>query len=132
MLLFALNHVIIPAIDPWSSNLEELFNAYVDCYNLGWDIYDYLGLGSPGLYESACQTGLAAAASVIEEQILAIDAQGAALVVHGDARPVDTDLDRNVDRFILGEWEGIFEIGSADSTLSRPDQKFVADRRAIP
>lgn len=132
MLMFALDHIIIPAIDPWSHSLEELFNAYVDCATIGWTISDYVGWGSPGLYESACQTALAAAAAYVEDQIRGIDGTATALVIHGEAKPVDTNGDRTVDKLQGGLWEGVIQFGSLESVLAKPDQKFVGERIGVP
>lgn len=128
LILFALDNIVIPAIDPYSHNLNELLNGMVDCYAVGQDVSDYVGIGSPGLYTSGCQTALSAAADLIESQILGIDGTGAAFTMHGDAKPLDTNGDRTVDKLTGGLWEGQMSFGPLTSTLAKPDQKFLANR----
>lgn len=132
VMIFALNNVIIPAIDPWSHSLEELFLNNVDCYTIGWEIADYVGFGSPGLYEAACQTALATAAAYIQDQIKSIDSTATAFVIEGEAKPMDTNNDRTVDKLSGGLWEGVMKFGSLDSQLAKPNQKFVGERIGLP
>ena len=132
IILFGLNNVVIPALDPWSHSIEELLNHYLNCTSIGYGLSDYIGFGSPGLYESACQTGLAAVSSIIEGGILSIDDTGAAMLIHGDTKPLDTNSDRVVDKLSTGLWEGTMTFGPLTSVLAKPAQKFVGTRRAIP
>jgi hypothetical protein len=124
VILFALNNVIIPQIDPWATNLRELLEGLVDCYEVGYAISDYVGIGSPGTYEAACHAGLGFAAGYIEAKILEIDDAATALAIHGEAKPMDTSGDRKVDKLSNGLWEGQLKVGSTGSLLAKPNQKF--------
>lgn len=128
ILLFALNNVLIPALDPWSDSLSDLLIYYVDCYSLSYDIADYVGIGSPGLYESACETALTVAAAYIEDQIEGLDGTASSLAIHGDARVSDDNQDGKVDKLTNGLWEGQMNFGPVASTLAKPDQKFIGKR----
>lgn len=131
IVLFGLNHVLIPMIDPWSSSIEDLLHYYLDCYSIGAEMSDYIGFGSADFYESVCDTALAAAASYVEEQITSIDGTATSLDVHGEAHPQDTNGDRKVDKLTSGLWEGTMNFGSVSSTLAKPNQRFTGQRMGI-
>ncbi len=131
ILLFGLNHVLIPIIDPWSSSLEDLLHYYIDCYSIGAEMSDYIGFGSASFYESVCDTALAAASAYVEEQITSIDGTATTLAIHGEAHPQDTNSDRKVDKLTNGLWEGAMNFGSVSSTLAKPDQRFTGQRMGI-
>lgn len=129
VLLFALNNVIIPAVDPWAHDLKELLGDLIDCAAVGQAISDYVGIGSPGVYQVACTGALGAAAGFVESKLLSIDGTAAALVVKGEAKPQDVTGDRQVDKLAGGLWEGQMTFGSLGaSTLAKPNQKFVGAR----
>lgn len=132
VIMVALNEIIIPLVDPFASNLEELLSNLVDCYAVGFELADFIGFGSPGLYEGACEIGISAAASEIENQIRAIDDEALVLSIHGDAKPQDTNTDRKVDVLLNGHWEGTITYGSSSATLVRDDNTFRGERMAIP
>lgn len=132
MILFALNNVIIPQIDPFASSLEELLRNFVDCAAVGQTMYDYVGIGTPGLYESACLTGIAGLSAFVTDQILSLDDTATSLVIHGDAKPRDGNGDRKVEKLENGLWEGKMTFGSIESTLAKPNQKFLGTRMELP
>jgi len=132
VIMVALNEIIIPLIDPFASNLEELLSNLVNCYAVGIEVADFIGFGSPGLYEGACEIGLSAAASELENQIRAIDDEAMVLSIHGDARPMDTNTDRKVDVLQNGHWEGTISYAGTPATLVRDDNTFRGERMAIP
>jgi hypothetical protein len=132
MIMVALNEIIIPSVDPTAANLEELLSNLVNCYAVGVELADYIGFGSPGLYEGACELGLAAAASEIENQIRSIDDTAMMLSIHGDAKPQDTNTDRKVDVLQNGHWEGTLSYGGTPAQLVRDDNTFRGTRMAIP
>jgi hypothetical protein len=132
LMLFALDNVIIPNLDPFAHDLRSLFQGMVDCYEIGWSISDYVGFGSPATYEAACDAALGVAAGAIESQILAIDDTGSALHIHGDAKPLDNTSDRKVDKLTGGLWEGTMTFGPLTSTLAKPNQKFTGKKMGLP
>ena len=132
MIMMALNEVIIPMVDPTASNLYDVFEGLVDCYSVGVQISNSLGFGSPSLYEGACEIGLAAASSEIENQIRGIDGEGLLLTISGDAKPQDTNTDRKVDLLLNGLWEGTISYAGTPAALARPNNTFRGERMAIP
>lgn len=104
MLLYALNEIIIPLVDPFANNLHELVSGLVNCANIGQQVYDYVGLGSAGLFEGACEIGLNAAAGTIEDTIRELS--GMDLNIDGNASPKDINGDGKVDLFRTGKWNG--------------------------
>lgn len=132
VIMVALNEIIIPLVDPFASNLEELLSNLVDCYAVGLEVADFIGFGSPGLYEGACEIGIAAAASELENQIRAIDDEALILTIHGDAKPQDTNTDRKVDVLLNGHWEGTISYAGTPADLVRADNTFRGERMAIP
>ncbi|RMH38020.1 MAG: hypothetical protein D6689_20315 [Deltaproteobacteria bacterium] len=130
--MLALDEVIIPLVDSSATNLQELLSHLVDCYTVGVEIANYIGVGSPGLYEGACELGIAAAASEIENQIRSIDDAGIVLTIHGDAKPQDTNTDRKVDVLLNGRWEGTISYAGTDAALSRDDNTFRGERMPVP
>jgi len=132
IVMLALNEVIIPMIDPFATNLYELLEGLVDCYSIGAQLSDLLGFGSPSLYEGACEIGLSAAATEIENQIRSIDDAGVLLTISGDAKPQDTNTDRKVDVLTGGLWEGTISYAGTPAALARPNNTFRGERMAIP
>jgi hypothetical protein len=132
ILVFVLNHVLIPSATPFAGSLEDLLLANVDCDAIGWDVYYEVNVGSQSLYESACLSALDAASDALEDALRGVDGAGSALVIKGDATPADMTGDGKVDRMMNGLWEGSFRIGGESATLARPDQKFLGERVTTP
>jgi hypothetical protein len=130
ILMVALNQIIIPLIDPYASNLNELLSGLVNCNAVGVSISDYIGFGSPSLYEGACSIGLTAASGLIEDQIRDLDQAGMVLGVNGDAKPQDTNTDRKVDVLLGGKWFG--DVTYAGNPANLGDSTFRGERQAIP
>jgi len=128
LLVYALNHVLIPKVEPFAASLEELLVINVDCYEVGWRVYWETGSGDPQLYETACILAMAAASNAIEEALRDLDGEGSGLVLHGEARLADTNGDNLVDRLMMGFWEGAFRFAGLESALTRPNQKFLGER----
>jgi hypothetical protein len=128
LLVFVLDHAIIPAIDPDASNLGELLVELVDCAAVGERLSDEIGIGPPIVYELACKAGLAVVGTAIEDQLSRLDAT-TRLVIGGDARPQDVNSDDTIDRLVSGEWEGELRFSPDIATaLSRPEQEFTGSR----
>ena len=60
----------------------------VDCEALGAAISDYIGIGSDGLYEGACEIGISAAAGALLQQLDSLDQTGMVLTIDGQAPPI--------------------------------------------
>ncbi len=128
LLLVGLNDVIIPMVDPYATNLTELFTNAVDCYAVGVQIADFVGFGSVSLYEGACEIGMNAAAGFIEDQLREL--QGMDLLIAGQAKPMDTNTDAKVDLLVNGEWAGEVRYLGTPATLS--DATFRGERQNLP
>jgi hypothetical protein len=133
LLVFVLNQVVIPTIEPFADSVEDVLSAQIDCAEIGWRIWIETDTGTAGMYQAACQSALASASDAIEDEIRGLDANGGtSLILHGDARPADTNADAMVDQLTMGLWEGTFRVGGAEAALARPDQKFLGERMATP
>jgi hypothetical protein len=130
LLLLALDNVIIPMIDPWANNLYDLLGNMVDCYAVGVEIADFIGFGSVGLYEGACELGIGAAAGFLYDQIESLDASAMVLGIAGEARAQDTNTDRKVDVLSAGEWNGNITYAGQPGTLS--GATFRGQRMVLP
>ncbi len=130
ILMVMLEQVIIPAVDPTASNLTDLLTGLVNCQSVGVELADFVGIGSPNFYESACELGITAAANVIEDQIRGLDSTGMELMVSGDAKPMDTNTDRLVDTLLGGVWNGKVEYAGQPAPLS--NSTFRGERQAVP
>ncbi len=128
MAVFAINNLLIPALDPFANDLTEALSDLIDCYSIGQQVASYVGVGDASLYESACDSAIAAGAAVIEGKISDLGGTGSSFEIHGDSRPVDTDGDSLVDQLADGEWEGTLHLGPASSVLAKPDQQFIGTR----
>jgi len=129
LLVFILDHAIIPSIAPSATNLGELLVELVDCAAVGQRLSDEIGVGPPLVYELACKAGLAVAGAAIEDQLSRLDAT-TRLVIGGDARPEDLTSDDTVDRLAAGEWEGELRFSPEIATaLVRPEQEFTGTRQ---
>jgi hypothetical protein len=130
ILLVALNEIIIPAIDGGADGLGELLLGMVDCASLAAEVADYIGLGSDGLYEGACEIGINAAAGALIDQIASLDQAGMILGIDGDARPMDTNADDKVDVLMGGAWGGT--VTYVDTPAPLGESTFRGDRMNLP
>ena len=108
LLRLGLDHAVIPSVVPGADDLGEALRGLVDCPMLGALTAEWIGLGSPGFYQQACDVGLTALAVRLYARIDAIDAAALPLEVAGDARAVDADADRALDGIEAGAWTGSF------------------------
>ena len=128
LITFALDNIIIPAIDSTAGSVRELLLDVVPCDDIGAWIADNTGIGGEGLWESLCQTAIAAGASYLEGKLGELGGQATDFKIHGSARPVDSNSDRKVDGFVGGLWEGQLMFAGQPSALSKPMQTFTGTR----
>jgi hypothetical protein len=102
----ALDEVLIPLLDPASSNLGELFESAVNCKAVGRYVYDAIGFGSASTFEAACTAGLGAGATALYDLMRDIDSAALELTLTGEARGVDRDRDGKMDEIVTGTWRG--------------------------
>jgi hypothetical protein len=112
LLRLGLDHAVIPSVVPDAHDLSEALRGLVDCSMLGALTAEWVGLGSPGFYATACDVGLTALAARLYARIDAIDAAALPLELSGEARAVDADGDGALDGIEAGAWSGnLAEIG---------------------
>jgi hypothetical protein len=108
LLRLGLDEAVIPDVVAGVHDLAQALVVLVDCEQLGTVVAEYLGLGSPTFYASACSVGLTALAARIYDRIDAIEPALLTLEVAGEARAVDADHDGPVDSIASGAWTGTF------------------------
>jgi hypothetical protein len=128
MLLLAVNDVIIPAIDPYATDLASLLGNMIDCQAVGQTLSDEIGIGSPGLYEGACDLGVNAAANFVEDQVRSLQGMDLDLST-GEAKPMDTNTDALVDVLRNGLWTG--EVNYFGSAATLTDATFRGERQGL-
>ncbi|HUH00641.1 MAG TPA: hypothetical protein VML75_01525 [Kofleriaceae bacterium] len=129
LLLVAMNDVIIPMVDPFAGSLSQLLSNAIDCTAVGYEISEYVGFGSPSLYEGACELGMNAAAAYIEDQIRSLQGMDLNLST-GEAKPMDTNTDAKVDVLLNGAWSGNVSYFGSASVLS--GATFRGERQHLP
>ena len=123
VLRIGLDEVIIPAIDPSATNLQQLLASLVNCQAVGTAINDALvsqfGFGGgAGTWTTACSAGLAFGSSAVYSKIDSIDSSALEFGLVGVAKGVDTNSDRMVDRIQTGTWTGTLSYGNTPAPLS--------------
>jgi hypothetical protein len=126
LLVFVLDHAIIPSIVPTAHDLGELLTGLVDCAQVGQLVAARIG-GPPLVYEIACKAGLTVGGALIEEQLDGVQAQ-AMLAIEGEARPKDDSGDGRIDRLDFGQWEGALTFPAGATSLARPKQTWTGER----
>ncbi len=128
MIIFALDNVVIPQVDPAATSLRELLSDVVPCDSIGDSIADYTHIGDGTLWQSLCETAIAFGASYAEGKIGSLGDQATAFTFHGSVRPVDTNNDRKVDSLVGGLWEGQLMLAGQPAALAKPMQTFTGTR----
>lgn len=123
ILRVGLDAVVIPAVDPNATNLQELLANHVDCAAVGQYIYDALvdqfGFGgSPSTWQSACTGGLNYGAQTIYSKISDIDSSALEFDLTGTAKAVDTNNDSKADALQTGKWTGTLSYAGTPAPLS--------------
>ncbi len=106
VLRLALDQAIIPLIDPSAQNLGDIFESAVNCEAVGQYVFDAVGFGSPGTYESACTAGLSAAAAALYNKLNTMDGSALEFGLAGSARGLDRNGDGKMDDIQTGAWAG--------------------------
>jgi len=129
ILLVALDEIIIPMIDPNANDIQTFLVDLVPCDSVGAAIADYVGFGSPSLYEGACLLGLGTGANFIEDKIQSLDSTAMDLGIAGTARWIDSNHDHKVDVLQGGAWTGNMTYGSTPAPLG--PSPFHGERMAL-
>jgi hypothetical protein len=122
LLRLGFDFAVVPSVVPGTHDLARALVTLVDCEHLGSLVADWVGLGSPSLYEQGCTVGLTALAARIYARIDAIDAESVALELTGTAHASDADGDLRVDALATGTWTGAFAGALVDG-------RFAGERR---
>ena len=123
MLRIGLDTAIIPTLDPYATNLDQLLEDHIDCYMVGINVeyalyYDIgIDFGSD-VFEQACHSGLQVGADTIYQQIANIDQSALEFDVTGTAKAVDTDHDYKIDSIQTGKWAGTLSYSGTPAPLS--------------
>jgi hypothetical protein len=108
LLRLGFDFAVVPDVVPGAHDLAQALVELVDCNALGAAVSEWMGIGSPSFYATACRLGLSALASRIYDQIAAIDAAALPLDVGGEAWAVDANGDGPMDEIEMGTWTGSF------------------------
>jgi hypothetical protein len=104
---------VVPRVVPGATTVAEALAMLVDCERLGVLVADYLSIGDPALYASACELAMTRVASELYERL---DVANARMTLVGHAVMIDEEGDGPVDAIASGSWSGV--IGNADLALS--------------
>jgi hypothetical protein len=118
LLRLGLDGAAVPAADPAATDLASALRDLVDCAHLGELVSDEVGVGSPEIYEVACDAGMTAAAAAVDDKLAALDAVAFDMQVDGTAFGTDHDGDGLVDWLHAGVWTGNVSYGGATSPIA--------------
>ncbi|MDQ3368584.1 MAG: hypothetical protein M3680_24410 [Myxococcota bacterium] len=106
LLRIAIDHAIVPMLDPSAHDIGDLLASAVNCQRVGQYVFDVIGVGSPSTFEGACTAGLDATAAVLYAQLARLDGSLLELGLTGRARGVDRDRNGTMDQIQTGLWSG--------------------------
>jgi hypothetical protein len=128
-LVMALNETIIPAVDPYAGNLDQLLSSRIDCAAVGQSIFNTLGFGTVNFYTNACRTGISAGAQAITSELAQIDQRSPLIMrITGIGKVKDTNSDRKVDSITGGKWAGLLDYSGQQGTLGETGNTFEATK----
>ena len=99
---------MIPSVVPRTYTLSSALVQLVDCPRIGSIASEYMGIGSPEFYATACTTAMTTLAARIYAKIDALDAEPYTIEQSGVARAFDLDANGAMDRIDEGRWIGMF------------------------
>lgn len=129
-LAMALEDVVIPLVDPNSSNLYELLSANVNCDAVGQTLADNVGIFSSSSWAGFCDAGLELGANAIMDQITNLS--GVELNISGTSRMQETNGDRKVDSLTQGKWSGTIDYFGEAADLEAKSNTFTGSRVGSP
>ena len=118
MLRLGVDNVIIPLVDPSAVTLGDVLHDWINCAAVGQYVYDAIGIGSPGTFQSACDSGLTAGAKEIYHLIDNIDASALEFGEAGTAKGVDKNKDGKMDEIQVGKWAGTLSYSGTPAPLA--------------
>lgn len=102
------DNTVIPSVVPRTYTLSSALEQLVDCPRIGAITAEWMGIGSPEFYATACTTAMTALAARIYARIDALDAELFTIAQSGVARAFDLDANGAMDRIDEGRWVGMF------------------------
>jgi hypothetical protein len=108
------DNTVIPTVVPRTFTLSSALVELVDCPQLGVITSEWIGIGSPELYATACTTAMTALAARVYAKIDALDAEPYTIELSGVARAFDLDANGAMDRIDEGRWVGMFGTATFD------------------
>jgi len=126
VLKIAIDQAVVPLIDPSASNLGDILKGLVNCQAVGQYVFDAVGFGSPSTFQSACNSGLAAAGNALYTALDHMDAAALEFTLAGTARGVDKNHDGKMDDIQTGAWTGT--LGYAGTPAPLAQAKFFGSR----
>lgn len=108
LLRLGFDFAVIPSVVPGAHDLATALEELVNCDALGVLASDWMGIGSPEFYASACRIGLTALAAKIYDKLDTIDPATLSLELDGVGDAVDPDHDGPMDAIERGLWAGDF------------------------
>jgi hypothetical protein len=123
-LVGAINSLVIPNIEPTANDITSLMQARVNCQKVAETINNTVGAGGVPLWKLACDTGVAAVAKLLEDQIAQLDNGDSTLSVSGVSKLRDLDQDGKLDALNQGVWTGSFKLDKCIAPLAGPQNTF--------
>jgi len=117
VLRLAIDQAVVPMIDPSAQNVGDILHSAVNCQAVGRYVFEALDFGSPSTYESACTSGLTAAANALYSQLNNIDTAALEFGIAGAARGVDKNSDGKMDDIQVGTWTGTLGYSGSPAPL---------------
>jgi hypothetical protein len=125
----ALDHAVIPSVDPAAANVTQFLANAIDCEAIGARLATEVGVGTPAMFEAGCIAAVDAAVGELTGDIRAIEAD---LDIEGTADLIDGDVNHVVEKLMGGLWEGQLVFASGAVALPRPNQTFTGTRLFAP
>jgi hypothetical protein len=118
MLRLGVDNVIIPLVDPSAVTIGDVLHDWVDCVAVGQYVYNALGIGSPGTFQSACTSGLTAAGNEIYRLIDHIDGAALEFGINGTAKALDKTHSGKMTDIQTGKWAGTLSYAGTPAPLA--------------
>src|SRR5262249_32345919 len=101
LIVFAINNVLISALDPNANNLADFLSDIIPCDSFANWMDDNV-LDSYATWNSLCTTAIKFGGVYLEGKLADLGDGAATFQIHGTVRPLDSDNDRKVDQLVNG------------------------------
>jgi hypothetical protein len=123
-LVGAINSLVIPNIEPNANDITSLLQARVNCQKVAETMNNTVGAGGVPLWKLACDTGVAAVAKLLEDQVAQLDNGDSTLSISGVSKLRDMDKNGKLDALNQGVWTGSFKLEKCIAPLAGPQNTF--------